>query len=338
MGKFKLQETQLGYDDVLISPTFSYISSRFSDEVNPYYVDKKLPIVTAPMDTICSEQFVKLSKDSLYVIFSHRFQTLDEQIEHIKFGANGGVIGLTDTDETIQKLIDAGATHILLDVANGGNVVVTNKLKELQKYRNVIKLWAGNITEDTYINLMYLCDYVRCGIAVGNACSTAISTAIGCGIISTIIACREKYNTAYVEYLHFNKEQPAKIVADGGIKTNGDICKALAAGAHIVMVGRMFAGANESAAPYDDNINFKKYRGMASEQVNVLSGKTKFSIEGASGKIEVIGSVIYIIDQIDSNLRSSMSYVNATDLNYYHSNTQFIKISPAAYNMAKPQI
>lgn len=331
MGKFE-KDLQLSYDDVLINPTYSTIRSRFSNDLLPYYENNCLPIVNAPMDSICSEKFINEAKDKLYVVFSHRFQTIEEQIKHIELGANGGVIGLTDGDDIVDRLIRAGAKHILLDVANGGNIAVIEKLKELQRYRKIVKLWAGNITHSTYWNIMRLCDYVRAGIGSGAACETSTRTAVGCGIISTILDCREIYD----EWNTKNKPC-AKIVADGGIKNNGDICKALVAGAHLVMVGKLFAGTYESAAPLHD-INFKKYRGMASEEVNAITNKTKYSIEGVSGLIPVTGYTKDVLEQMESNLRSSMSYVDARTLKEYYKNGKFIKVTQSTYQTAQPQI
>jgi len=122
----------------------------------------------------------------------------------------------------------------------------------------------------------------------------------------------------------------AKIVADGGIKTNGHICVALAAGAHLVMLGSMFAACEESCAEmeFGGNIIYKKYRGMASREVNEQSGKTNYSVEGGSGLIPMTGSVSILLNDIEANLRSSMSYVNARNLQEFQRFTKFVISSP----------
>ena len=120
------------------------------------------------------------------------------------------------------------------------------------------------------------------------------------------------------------------------------MCKALAAGAHMVMVGRQFAGTHESAAPYvlapyqipvqpTYDKTMKIYRGMASREVNEehKPGNTKISVEGASGTIFVSGAASDLLDQMDGNLRSSMSYVNAHNLEEFRSVAELRTISPA---------
>lgn len=336
MIKFLSQETLLTLDDVLIVPKFSNVASRFSDDMNPY-VFGKLPIVSAPMDTILSEEFINLTKDRVFALFSHRFQTLDEQILHLKAGANGAVIGLKDTEQDIIKLIKSGAKHILLDVANGGNIEVVKKLESLQHHRGKIELWAGNIaTAECYRQIVWLCDFVRCGIGSGSACDTRTNSGVGYPLLSTILDCREVFDT--VSHV-FPDKTPAKIVADGGLKTNGDICKSIAAGAHLCMLGKIFASTTESCAEfYNDEKKYKMYRGMASLAVNKEANKQKFSVEGASGLIKHTGSVVYTLDQIDANLRSSMSYVGAKTLFEYYHKTQFVKISAASHQEGKSQL
>lgn len=321
-----ISNLDLSYNDVLIDPKVSSIKSRFGDEINPY-VDNKLPIVSSPMDSVFSKSFADAGKDKIFVIFSHRFQIKEQQIQNIKDGANGAVIGLNTELEEIEEYISAGATHILLDVANGGNLAVKEKLLTVQKYRPAVSLWAGNVANaETYDLIKFYCDYVRVGIASGFACSTAMNTGISRGIITSILQCREAFNQSS----YFAIKKPAKIVADGGIKNNGDICKALAAGAHLVMLGKLFAACDESAAPIVD-INFKRYRGMASLEINKENNKQNFSIEGESGLIPKSGSVKEFLTNLESNLRSSMSYVDAHDLTEFYNKTTLVKISQSVF-------
>lgn len=314
-----LGQPQITYDDVLIKPRdASNITSRFdSTQCNPYVTESFLPVVSSPMDTIPCEQFIEAGKNRIYVIFSHRFQTIEGQCKHIRLGAQA-VIGINTTQQELDQLLNAGATHVLLDVANGSNVAVNKKLDELQHLRSHnIKLWAGNIaTGESYRGIARLCDFVRVGIGGGSACTTRINTGVGVGNITAIDECKVARNSIHVN----RRDALAKIVADGGIRNNGDICKALAAGADLVMLGRMFAATYESAAPWDTNgppgLGKKIFRGMASKEINEehKPGDVRVSVEGASGVIGVTGSLQHVLNQIDANLRSSMSYVNAHNL------------------------
>lgn len=318
-SKFISENLDLTYDDVLINPIISTITSRFGKDINPFYVDEKLPVVSSPMDSIVSKDFITATKDKLYVVFSHRFQTHEKQIQNLDDGANGAVIGLQTTNTEIMEMIKHGAKHVLLDVANGGNIAVIEKLNSLQWVRDNASLWAGNVANgETYFHLREICDYVRVGIGGGSACLTRIRTSAGRSSLSSILDCSEFYH-----------EGMAKIVADGGIKTNGHICVALAAGAHLVMLGSKFAACEESAGEFEfgNNKLYKKYRGMASREVNEEAGKTEYSVEGDSGLIPVSGSVKTLLKDIESNLRSSMSYVNARNLDEFRINAKFVKIS-----------
>lgn len=319
-SKFISLEPDLAYDDVLINPTISTITSRFGQDVNPF-VDGKLPVVSSPMDSIFSKDFAAASKEKLFAVFSHRFQTHEKQIQNLIDGANGAVIGLQTTTTEIMEMLKRGAKHILLDVANGGNIAVIEKLNSIQWVRDNASLWAGNVAnKETYFHLRELCDYVRVGIGGGSACLTRIHTSVGRSSLSSILDCSEFYS-----------EGMAKIVADGGIKTNGHICVALAAGAHLVMLGSKFAACEESCAEieFGNNILYKKYRGMASREVNEEAGKTNFSVEGGSGLIPMTGSVTTLLNDIEANLRSSMSYVNARNLEEFKRFAKFVIVSPS---------
>lgn len=319
-------ETDYSYDDFLIRPSYSEIRSRFSETVSPYF-EGKLPIVNAPMDTICSNKFIDATKSKLYAVFSHRFQSKEQQLEQIKRGASGAVIGLNDTLETCLEFCNAGATHILLDVASGGNIAVVEKLEELQSLRERVKLWAGNIGDYySYIKIFHLCDFVRCGIGSGAACLTSVNTGVGRNSLSTIMEIVSHFG---------GKPRGAKLVADGGINSNGDICKAIVAGADLVMLGRMMAGVTEAKSEVVRG-NYKRYRGLASEELQV--GKTKYSVEGDSGLIPYLGDASYVLEQIESNIRSCMSYTNSYTLYELYENASFVKVSSSVANQAKSNL
>ena len=183
------------YDDVLISPNqVSDQSSRFDNlQCNPYIFcnargKEYLPFVSAPMDSIPSPQFIEATKDRIFAVFSHRFQPIEAQLEHLRLGAQA-VIGLNTSIKDIETLINTGCQHILLDVANGGNYHVSDKLETLQYLRKEgIYLWAGNVASSQPYNLLSpLCDFVRVGI--GGGCFTPeqqVKTTDGLKAISEI--------------------------------------------------------------------------------------------------------------------------------------------------------
>jgi IMP dehydrogenase len=363
-SKFYSQEETLTYDDVLIVPNVvSSIRSRFNPaEINPYTPSGRLPIVNAPMDTVASPDFILAAKERLEAVFTSRFLDAsplsfspygEEFEQHLRLGAQP-VIGLDTNLELIKTwIIKWDCRHLLLDVANGGNVAVIDKLIELQPLRELgVKLWAGNVASiETYAALSHLCDFIRVGIGGGSVCETRINTGVGIGNITAILQARQSYD--FWADLIFNnpkygidtnreliyrweghgwKYPPAKICADGGIKNNGDICKALAAGAHLAMLGRIFAATQESRGEKfadDHGSIYKIYRGLASHQVAQQSRKANYSVEGAVKRIAVNGSVTELLTQIESNLRSCMSYVDCRNLEAIYLNSKFCRVSAA---------
>lgn len=363
-SKFYSQDETLTYDDVLIVPNLvSSIRSRFNPaEINPYTPSGHLPIVNAPMDTVASPEFILAARERLEAVFTSRFLDAsplssspygEEFEQHLRLGAQP-VIGLETSLELIKTwIIKWDCRHLLLDVANGGNVAVIEKLNELQPLREQgIKLWAGNVASiETYGALCHLCDFIRVGIGGGSVCETRINTGVGIGNITAILLARQSYDF-WTELIFNNptygidsnreliyrweghgwKWPPAKICADGGIKNNGDICKALAAGAHLAMLGRIFAATQESRGEKfaDDRGGiYKIYRGLASHQVAQQSKKANYSVEGAVKRIAVNGGVADLLTQIDSNLRSCMSYIDSKNLEAIYHNSKFCRVSSA---------
>lgn len=330
---------QLTYDSVLIAPNkVSDQKSRFNDSYCcPFtgfwypsgsrlnYTPRLLPICTAPMDTIASQGFLENSK-GLYAVFSHRFQSIEDQLKDLHHGAQP-VIGL-NTDYIDILTLTRMAKHLLIDVANGGNLAVIELLKSLQDLRGKVKLWAGNVAcAETYKAIAPYCDYVRVGIGGGSACLTRVNTGIGVGNITAIDDCYRARKKMEL-FSFFRKHSLAQIVADGGIRNNGDICKALAAGADLVMIGSMFAGTDESCAEFSADGKHKLFKGMASQAaVDLMTpGKANVSIEGASGKIKRTGKLKDLLHSIEGNLRSSMTYVNAHNLAEFRRNANLYRV------------
>lgn len=192
--------------------------------------------------------------------------------------------------------------------------------------------------------------FIANNVVVHNsACTTRINTGVGRGTITSLLECREAYEE--LRQMNPNKKY-AKIVCDGGLKYNGDFGKAFVAGAHMVMTGRLFAQTYESAAPfcykvadeihylsgdYDPETHrgeegiFKAYRGMASKIVNEEAGKNmrRVSVEGASGLVRASGPVNEILDDIEGNLRSTISYVGSFSVEHLYEEGQFAIVSPS---------
>jgi len=160
-------------------------------------------------------------------------------------------------------------------------------------------------------------DSIRVGIGGGSICSTRIQTGHGMPTLASVIECaraKEKYPNI-------------KIVADGGIKTSGDMVKALAAGADFVMVGSLLAGTSEAPGEiiYKDGERFKSYRGMASKDAQMdWRGKTS-SLEGIATVVPYKGQIFPILESIENGIRSGLSYSGARNLQELRENARFIR-------------
>jgi IMP dehydrogenase len=194
---------------------------------------------------------------------------------------------------------------VCVDTANAGNSYLHCWIREFRKMFPNIKIIMGNTVSPRTLKLLddIGINAVRVGIGSGSMCSTSIQTGIGIGQVSAISEC-----------VKFKKRNGLKIqiIADGGIRTTGDICKAMALGADVVMVGRMFAGTEESPGEVikHNEKKYKVYRGSASYAVKI----DKKFIEGEETLVEYKGSVEKILWEIKDGLRSCMSYLGVDSI------------------------
>jgi IMP dehydrogenase len=244
------------YDDVLIVPKYSTIIPR-DVKLNTSLTEQiklRIPVISSPMDTVTESAMAIEIAQLGGAGFIHKNMPLDEQILNIKRvkkvkplpGATLGVnkklfvgisISHSISDININKLIDAGADALVLDSAHGHSKNIINKVKRIKnKYPN-LQLIAGNVatTEAARDLALAGADALRVGIGPGAICTTRIVTGIGVPQLSAIMDAK-----AGVEGTN------TKIIADGGIKSSGDMVKALAAGADAVMIGSMAAGTQET--------------------------------------------------------------------------------------------
>ncbi len=246
----------------------------------------------------------------------------------------GGAIGVKeDALERAEKLIEAGVDVLVIDIAHGHSNLAISTLMNVKEQFPDIEVIAGNVACPEGVRDLILAgaDCVKVGVGPGSICTTRITTGAGYPQFSAVLACAEeaaKYNVP--------------IIADGGIKTSGDIAKALAAGAHTVMLGSMLAGTEESPglAFIKNGKRFKVVRGMASfgaklgREVNEnnntkLKDVEGYVPEGIEAMVPFKGSVVEILHQLLGGLRSGMSYCGATSIEQLHEKAQFVRITSA---------
>lgn len=253
----------------------------------------------------------------------------------------GGAIGVRgDYLERAIELKKAGADVLVLDIAHGHSdraIAVTAEIKN----KLGIDLIAGNVaTSEGVCDLASAgADAVKVGVGPGSACTTRIVAGVGVPQFSAVLNCALA-----------GKSYNIPIIADGGIRSSGDIAKAIGAGASSVMIGNLLAGCKECPGRIveRDGKLFKVYRGMASQGaaehrsqiekqgiVNDWAG-THASAEGVEAVVPYKGSVINLLRNLVGGLKSGMSYINAQNISVFQENASFVRITSAGLVESKP--
>lgn len=242
-----------------------------------------------------------------------------------------------DTEERVAALIAAGVDVIVVDTAHGHSKNVIDRVRSIKNQYANTTIIAGNIaTGDAALALADAgADAVKVGIGPGSICTTRIVTGVGVPQITAISQVSEA-----LAGLHAH----VGVIADGGIRYSGDICKALAAGASAVMIGSLFAGTEEAPGEVElyHGRSYKSYRGMGSlgamsqrhgssdryfqEQSSEVG---KLVPEGIEGRVPYKGSLMNIINQLMGGLRSAMGYTGSPNIKALHSKPHFIRITPS---------
>lgn len=317
----KFWEKQLfDYDDITIIPDQpSYVDSRSKVDISGNLCGIKLglPIVAAPMPDVCNTKMCNALRQIGAIGIIHRFQSIDEQVAEFNLLSHDGIaaIGVTgDYLERLKRLFNEGCNKFCLDTANGANIKTEQAIYSIKKVDKNIKLIAGNVASGRTFRWLSKCgvDAIRVGIAGGSGCATRNQTGIYHPMASLI---REIY-----EYRQ-GDDIKCQIIADGGIKGPQDMCKALALGADLVMIGGLFASCLESPARTMklDGRLYKVFRGAASFSVQQEYGTDERpdNIEGFEKLIPYEGPLQRVISKFEDGLRSSLSYLNALNLEQY---------------------
>lgn len=246
-------------------------------------------------------------------------------------------VGLSGTLERAGALIEAGVDLIAIDSAHGHSKNVLTAVRELKKNFPDVELMAGNVaTAEATIDLIEAgADVVKVGIGPGSICTTRVVAGIGVPQVTAV------YNCAQVA-----RKYGVPIVSDGGIKYSGDICKAIAAGADVVMIGSLFAGTEES--PGDMEIyqgrSYKVYRGMGSLSAMKQGSKDRYFQEdqkklvpeGIEGRVAFRGSLAETAFQLVGGLRAGMGYCGCRTIEEMKTKTKFVRITAAGLRESHP--
>jgi IMP dehydrogenase len=248
----------------------------------------------------------------------------------------GAAIGVgPDREARIDALLKAEVDVLVIDVAHGHSKRVIDAVRDSKKNFRDIELIAGNVAtaEGTETLIKAGADAIKVGIGPGSICTTRVIAGVGVPQMSAIMAC-----------IPVVKKYRVPMIADGGIKFSGDITKALAAGAHSVMIGSLFAGTDESPGEtvlYQGR-TFKVYRGMGSIEAMQAGGKEryfqegiedvmKFVPEGIVGRVPYKGLLSASMYQLLGGLRAGMGYVGCRNLNELRRKARFVRITSAGW-------
>ncbi len=247
-------------------------------------------------------------------------------------------IGATsDVLDRAGALVSVGVDALVLDSAHGHSENILKNVSLVKEKFPDVELIAGNVAtaEGTEALIKAGADAVKVGIGPGSICTTRVVAGIGVPQMTAVLECAamgEKYGVP--------------VIADGGIKYSGDIVKALAAGAHVVMLGSLFAGCEES--PGDTEVyqgrSFKVYRGMGSLSAMAKGSKDRYFQEdnkklvpeGVEGRVPYRGSVSDSIFQLMGGLRSGMGYTGSADIDTLRTRSRFVRITNAGLLESHP--
>lgn len=327
----------LTFDDVLIVPTRSDVRSRREPDLGTRLTKTrrlKLPVLSANMDTV-TEAPMAIAMNTLGGLgVLHRFMTTEEQARQVRLIREAGAlhtaasVGVTvDERPRAEALVAAGADILTIDIAHGHSAQMLEMLKWIKDKFPQVEVIAGNVaTPDAVRDLAEAgADAVKVGIGPGSMCTTRVITGCGMPQLTAIGLCAEA-----------GEDTGVPIIGDGGLRTSGDIVKALAAGADTVMLGGMLAGTIES--PGDIHGGRKQYRGMASRsaQDSWRGGVPEgMAPEGEATTVAIKGQAKDVLMEIAGGIRSGMSYVNATTISELREKAQFIEMTSSGMNESR---
>lgn len=339
------------YDDVLLVPRRSRIRSRLQVDLSTQLtrsLSLKVPLIAANMDSICeSEMAIAMAKLGGIGII-HRFMTPEHQAREVALvkenGAElqvGAAVG-TDHDllGRVSACVEAGADVLVLDIAHGHSEHAIEGTRNCKNAFPDVSLIAGNVaTSAGAVDLVDAgADAIKVGVGPGGVCTTRQVTGVGVPQL-----------TALFDIGQVGVDVP--IIADGGIRSAGDIAKALAAGADSVMLGSMLAGTKESPGELEQTSDglVKRVRGMASQEAVEIRALRQGKMleddyfdfrspEGVESTVHYKGTAERIVKTLLGGVKSAFSYLDAANIQEFKANATFIQVTPAGFREGTPHI
>lgn len=322
-------QNAITFDDVLLVPHYNHYESRrlvdTSVTCRAGRLSLQLPILTSNMDTITEANMANFIGGKGGMGMLHRFLSIERNIEEFKKCSFKTFVsvGCSQADlERASALRDVGAEYFCIDVAHAHAKYIGKTIKQLREILPNACIMAGNVA--TWAGADYLAncgaDIIKVGIGGGSVCSTRIKTGFGIPMLTSIQEC------ARID---------RSIVADGGIRTPGDIVKALAFGADFVVLGGMFAGTRVTpgnVVTKSDGTKVKQYRGMASReaQEDFMGGMAEWKTsEGVATEVPYREDEDDIVADIVGGLRSGLTYGGAATIKELQRKLNYVTVTMA---------
>lgn len=302
-----------------------------AEEILQTYKVEKLPIVDEHNKLVGLITFKDIEKKMNFP------NACKDELGRLRVGAAVGVTG--DTMDRVEALVNAGVDVITVDTAHGHSQGVLNTVSAIKEKYPDLNVIGGNIATKAAAEALADAgaDVVKVGVGPGSICTTRVVTGIGVPQLSAIM-----------EVSQFCTERGIGLVADGGIKQTGDIPKAIAGGADVVMMGSMFAGVDESPGEtiiYESR-KYKSYRGMGSIGAMKKGSKDRYFQdveddlkklvpEGIEGRVPFKGFLSEVVHQMNGGLRAAMGYCGAASIQELKT-AEFVQISAASYRESHP--
>ena len=320
----------LTFDDVMLVPCFSKIDSRFDGSIDLSTtlgnIKLKYPIISANMDTVTTGTMAQ----AMYLWggtgIPHRFMTPREQAIELSLvtGPRIACIGVGNSSRERLDIITSfvGLDGVLIDIAHGHCSAMCEQILWVRTNYPRLTIIAGNVaTKKGALDLIEAgANVIKIGVGPGSLCTTRVKTGNGVPQLTAISDVADA-----IEEL----DTPVWLIADGGIRSSGDIIKALAAGADAVMVGSLLAGTDETPGDIytyiDGHKATKIYRGMASKDAQKSWKGYATSVEGESKTVPCRGPVKDVLDDLLAGILSGMSYQNARNIHELQMNCEFIR-------------
>lgn len=335
----------LCFDDILLVPQESDVQSRHSVDLtmtigsDKSAITLELPIIAAPMDTVCDIEMC-MSLDKLGGLgILHRYMSEEllinktEALADAKYRFGVSLAATNGYMNLSEQLHKKGARIFLVDTANGHSEYAIRAVENLRSaFGEEVHIMAGNVaTADGFWRLAEAgADSVRVGIGGGSACTTRLVSGHGVPTLASIMDVEELREVNGLE---------CSIIADGGIRNSGDMIKSFAAGADAVMVGSMLAGTDEAPGEIitdHNNKEAKVFRGMASASAQKDARGSVSVSEGVSTTVPYKGSLEHLVTKIRGGIGSGCSYSGVEELSQLSIIAEYVQVTSASLNESKP--